>query len=191
VLSALPILKLFQLAVYTLYSSQCPWKEQMQARYMLMLLVTIATIYQTVMVCILLSIAKGWFVSRSLLSQDALSTVTLFMGGVYLCYSAFYVSVNVDEIRNTILVALDVLYMVLFVALIKFSLKTKEFIDDQATMYVRENAEQLIPQIRLKQHFLSVFIWIGSIYFLGEIIMNGIVPVIKYGMSSQGGDTLT
>jgi hypothetical protein len=110
------------------------------------------------------------------------------MGGVYLCYSAFYVSANVDEIRNSILMALDLLYMVLFVALIKFSLKTKEFIDKQAAMYERDNAEQLIPQIKLKQHLLSVFIFMGSMYFLGEITMNGIVPVIKYGMNSH--DTL-
>lgn len=125
-LLALPTLKFMQLFVYTVYSSQCPWREQITARYMLMCLVTVATIYQTIMVCILMSVSKGWFVHRQNLSQDALSTVTLFMGGIYLCYSAFYVSVSVENIRNVVLVCLDLLYVFLFVCLVRFSWATKQ-----------------------------------------------------------------
>lgn len=81
------------------------------------------------MVCILLSIAKGWFIQRANLNQDALSVVTLFMGGVYLCYSAFYVSVNVQNIRSIVMVVIDILYVVLLFAVVKFTLETKAKID--------------------------------------------------------------
>jgi hypothetical protein len=63
------------------------------------------------------------------------------MGGIYLCYSAFYVSVSVENIRNVVLVCLDLLYTFLFVCLVRFSLCTKYQLDKMADTYERENAE--------------------------------------------------
>ena len=83
--------------IFALYVGQCPWTDQIQARYQLMALVTIATIYQTILVAILLLVAKGWNISRNSLPRNDLSSITLLMGGVYLTYSAFYVSENVKS----------------------------------------------------------------------------------------------
>jgi len=81
------------------------------------------------MVCIFLSISKGWFITRTVLTQEALSVITLAMGGVYLCYSAFYVSANVDNIRNIVLVCIDILYFVTLVAFVKFMLETQTIVN--------------------------------------------------------------
>jgi len=44
-LTAIPVLKLFQVTIYTAYTGSCPWDNQIQARYLLMALVTLSTIY--------------------------------------------------------------------------------------------------------------------------------------------------
>jgi len=113
-MSAPVVLKVFQVFIYAIYVGQCPWEDQIQARYQLMALVTIATIYQTLLVAVLLLIAKGWNIVRNQLSKNDLSSVTLLMGGVYLTYSAFYVSENVASMREIVSFFLNILYILLF-----------------------------------------------------------------------------
>lgn len=47
----------------------------------------------------------------------------MMMGAVYLTYSAYYVSVNVNGIKSLISMIINVLYIVLFVVVVKNSLK--------------------------------------------------------------------
>lgn len=44
-LLAIPSLKFVQVFIYGIYVGECPWSNQVQAKYMLMALVTVATIY--------------------------------------------------------------------------------------------------------------------------------------------------
>ena len=78
---------------------ECPWVNQIQARYMMMALVTISTIYQTVYIALILLVSKGWNVARNTLSRNDLSSITLLMGAVYLTYSAYYVSINISGMK--------------------------------------------------------------------------------------------
>lgn len=64
-----------------------------------MALVTISTIYQTVFIAIVLLISKGWNIARNSLTRNDLSSITLLMGAVYLTYSAYYVSMNIQGMR--------------------------------------------------------------------------------------------
>lgn len=47
----------------------------------------------------------------------------MMMGAVYLTYSAYYVSVNVNGIKSLISMIINILYIVLFVVVVKNSLK--------------------------------------------------------------------
>jgi hypothetical protein len=49
---------------YGTYVSLCPWGNQLQARYLMMILVTVSTIYQTVLLTYLLLLSKGWKIAR-------------------------------------------------------------------------------------------------------------------------------
>lgn len=80
----------------------------------MMALVTVSTIYQTVYVSILLLIAKGWILVRTNLSRQQATSVTMLMGAVYLTYSAYYVSVNVNGIKNMIAMVINILYVILY-----------------------------------------------------------------------------
>jgi hypothetical protein len=47
----------------------------------------------------MLLISKGWNVARSSLTRNDLSSITLLMGAVYLTYSAYYVSINIQGMK--------------------------------------------------------------------------------------------
>jgi hypothetical protein len=66
---------------------------------MIMILVTIATIYQTIVIALFLLISKGWNVSTMSVSRADMSSITLLMGAVYLTYSAYYVSINIEGLK--------------------------------------------------------------------------------------------
>ena len=53
-------MKLLQVTIYTAYTGSCPWDNQMQARYLLMALVTLSTVHQTIFISILLLLSKGY-----------------------------------------------------------------------------------------------------------------------------------
>lgn len=73
----------------------------------MMALVTISTIYQTVFIALILLVSKGWNVARTNLSRNDLSSITLLMGAVYLTYSAYYVSINIQGMKIFIGVSLS------------------------------------------------------------------------------------
>ena len=117
-------MKLCQVTIYAAYTGSCPWPNQISARYMIMSLVTLSTIYQTVFISIMLLLCKGWSFARSNLSREDLSTVTLTMGAVYLVYSAFYVSLNVDGLQFVMSVMLNSLYVMLLILVGKNCIET-------------------------------------------------------------------
>jgi hypothetical protein len=93
---------------------------------MMMALVTISTIYQTVFVALILLVSKGWNVARTSLSRNDLSSITLLMGAVYLTYSAYYVSINIQGMKLFIGFILNILYLGLFVVVIKNTMETRQ-----------------------------------------------------------------
>lgn len=56
--------------------------------------VTTSTIYQTILMTVILLVGKGWLIARSTLSRKDSSTLTVFMAITYLFNSAYYVSFN-------------------------------------------------------------------------------------------------
>lgn len=94
-----PVLKLIQVFLYGIYVGDCPWMNQLKARYLMMGLFTVSTIHQTVFIAFLLLLSKGWKIARQHLTRGDMSTFTLLMGAVYLTYSAYYVSVNIPGMR--------------------------------------------------------------------------------------------
>jgi len=117
--------------IYTAYTGSCPWDNQMQARYLLMALVTLSTVHQTIFISILLLLSKGYQIARSSLARQDLSTITLMMGAIYLVYSAFYVSINIEGMKLFISILLNALYLILMVIVLKNSTETRNLLKAQ------------------------------------------------------------
>ena len=96
-----------------------------------MALVTLSTIYQTIFISIILLLSKGWSIARSSLARHDLSTITLMMGAIYLVYSAFYVSINIEGMKLFISVVLNALYLILMVVVLKSALETRSLLKAQ------------------------------------------------------------
>lgn len=65
----------------------------------MMALVTVSTMYQTILIAYILMMSKGWKIVRHSLPRGDLSTFTLLMGSVYMTYSAYYVSINISSMK--------------------------------------------------------------------------------------------
>jgi hypothetical protein len=63
----------------------------------MMTVVTVATVYQALLVVFLLLLSKGWKIARQSLYRADVSNYIIMMGSVYLCYSAFYVSISIKS----------------------------------------------------------------------------------------------
>ena len=127
-LIAIPVLKLAYVTIYAIYCGSCPWRNHVQARYYVMALITISTIYQTLFISILLLLSKGWTIARSTLARQDLSTITLIMGAIYLVYSAFYVSINIEGMKLFISVILNALYLILMFIVLKNTHETRSML---------------------------------------------------------------
>mmetsp|Transcript_23499 Transcript_23499/g.23159 ORF Transcript_23499/g.23159 Transcript_23499/m.23159 type:complete len:192 (+) Transcript_23499:758-1333(+) len=146
---------------------------------MLMALVTISTIYQTVYIALILLMSKGWNISRNTLSRNDLSSITLLMGAVYLSYSAYYVSVNIQGMKIFIGFILNLLYLVLFIVVAKNILDARANLREQLSIVRNNEVRSLQACIQLKISIMSNFFVISSIYFTWEIIVNGLIPTFS------------
>ena len=177
-LTVIPLMKLIQVTCYTAYAGSCPWQNQVMARYLLMCLVTLSTIYQTVFVSILLMMSKGWSIARSSLSRDDLSLITLIMGSIYLVYSAFYISISVDGMRIFITAVLNVLYLIVMVIVLKNCCETRMLLKAQQKCIHENEIDQLKPSIDLKVSIMTKYMVISFLYFSCEIFLNGVMPSV-------------
>lgn len=98
-LMILPILKFIYTYMYGSYVSSCPWPDQMEARYKLMIVVTVSTLYQTMIVAFLMLLSKGWKIVRDRLPRGEVSKFTMILGTVYITFSAYFVAVNFSEMK--------------------------------------------------------------------------------------------
>ena len=91
-------------------------------KYIMMALVTVSTIYHSVFQALMILISEGWTIIRGHLSRSQATYITLLMGSVYLAYSAYYISSSSSNVRNTISMIINMLYVLLFVIVIRNSL---------------------------------------------------------------------
>lgn len=178
-LLVIPAFKLMRVLIYGMYIGECPWKDQLTARYLMMALVTVSTIYQTVFVALLLLISKGWVLMRGNLSRSQATSTTMLMGAVYLTYSAYYVSVSANGVKNFIGMILNVLYICIFVIVLRNSVMALRILKLHYTIISQNEVASLQESVMLKIGMMRKFIVIASAYFVFEILIHGIVPLLK------------
>jgi hypothetical protein len=79
----------------------------------MMMIVTMATVYQAILVTFLLLLSKGWKIARQSIRRNDISNFTITMGSVYLCYSAFYVSLSIPAMYFFLNVRILLINMIL------------------------------------------------------------------------------
>lgn len=128
VLLLVPVFKFLSLLTFTVYAAQCPWHNQIEAKYLSMAFITLSTVYRTIFVTIILLLCKGWHVCRLTIPRHDVSTLTVLMGATYLCNSAYYVSVNSPNLELSVTIILNVLNSGLFIICLKNSIQVTQFL---------------------------------------------------------------
>jgi len=127
----------------------------------------------------LLLLSKGWSIARSSLARQDLSTITLMMGAIYLVYSAFYVSINIEGMKLFISIVLNALYLVLMIIVLKNAHETRNLLKVQQRCIHDNEIDQLRPSVDLKVSIMTQFIVIAVFYFGFELVINGLIPSVE------------
>jgi hypothetical protein len=108
----LPLLKCMEVFLEGGYLSYCPFYSVSNngLQYMQMARISIITITYTVFLSYLYLICKGWQTTISQLSRNQATNLTMIMGGVYLMYSAFFLSIDFYTIFIIMNVCMVLLY---------------------------------------------------------------------------------
>ena len=144
-----------------------------------MALVTLSTIYQTIFISLILLLSKGWSIARSSLARQDLSTITLMMGAIYLVYSAFYVSINIEGMKLFISVVLNALYLILMIIVLKNAIETRTLLRAQQQVIHENDIFQLMDAVNLQVSIMNKFICIAILYFSFELVINGLIPSVE------------
>lgn len=101
------------------------------------------------------------------------------MGAVYLTYSAYYVSINIAGMKLFIGFILNLLYLVLFIVVVKNTLETRSNLRIQYSIVRTNEVRQLFEAVQLKLQMMNKFFVVACFYFLYELIINGILPTFN------------
>lgn len=101
------------------------------------------------------------------------------MGAVYLTYSAYYVSVNVNGIKNLIGMIINLLYLALFILILRNSLFVLRILKMHFEIVRNNEVFSLQTTLDLKISMITKFIFIASAYFLFELVVHGIIPLLR------------
>jgi len=81
--------------------------------------ISVITIAYTVYLSIFYLLCKGWQTTAAQLNRQQATNLTMIMGGVYLAYSAYFLSLDFETIYMIMNITLLILYIVLGVTYIR------------------------------------------------------------------------
>ena len=92
-MTAVPILKLLDNLLLSIYTYMCPWESQLLLiRYFQMIQIAVSTIDETLILAFVLLMCQGLSTVRFSLTRNQATTITILMGVTYLAYSAYFVT---------------------------------------------------------------------------------------------------
>jgi hypothetical protein len=99
------------------------------------------------------------------------------MGSVYLSYSAFYISSSNPNIRNTISMIINMLYVLLFVIVMRNSLNVLALLRVHYQIVRNSDAGVLEANLQLKISMMKKFMLLMIMYYFYEVVIYGIIPM--------------
>lgn len=137
--------------------------------------ISVITITYTVFLSFLYLVCKGWQTTISSLSRNQATNLTMIMGGVYLTYSAYFLSVDFETIyiiMNCVMVAL---YGGLAYVYARNSLENISLCNSYINEMVDGEANIMRDSLLIKRTMLR-WICVGSTGFcLTKIILYGVI----------------
>ena len=181
ILMVIPCLKLADSFSYYLFINQCPWateKDEFAAKYLIMALVTLSSVYQAIAVGIFMTLSWGWVLLNTQIDREVATSVTVTMGITYLCHSAYYVSLPNSAFRGFMEWFMVFLYCYIFYFCMKYLIRCLAITDKLLSYLNRNRVWSLLPATELKSSMLRQYLVIMTLFFCEWVIFQGLIPAI-------------
>jgi hypothetical protein len=109
----LPALKTLEVFLDGCFLSMCPWYGQpneTSIQYVQMARISVITICYTAFLAFFYILSKGWGTTAVQLSRNQATNLTMIMGGVYLAYSAYFLSIDFSVVYTVMNIIMVLLY---------------------------------------------------------------------------------
>lgn len=143
-----------------------------------MALVTVSSIYQSLAIGIFMILSTGWSLLHYQMSRDYATRVTVLMGVTYLSYSAYYVSIPNSPFRIFMEVFLIFSYSYIFYISMIFLTKTLSLLNRLYKFMENNNVQHLLESTLLKCHMIDNFMYISVLFFISQIVFQGLIPLV-------------
>jgi hypothetical protein len=106
-------MKAMESLINSLYLDSCPWVSQtnLTEKYIDMARISIVTFAYTVLLAFLYLLSKGWQTLQFQMSRSQATQCLVIMGSAYLCYSAYFLSTDFEEIKRIMKVVMAAFYL--------------------------------------------------------------------------------
>lgn len=179
----LPSLKCLEVFLDACFLSMCPWYGQPNEsaiQYIQMARISVITICYTAFLAFFYVLAKGWGTTSVQLNRNQATNLTMIMGGVYLAYSAYFLSLDFAAVYMTMNIIMVLLYGLLGLSYYRSCMANIKKID-QNLAFMAQNDENIMKDSLLIKRSMLIGIMIGTVFFC-------ITNVLDYGVSNNFGD---
>ena len=109
ILFLVPCCKFLECFINGLFYSDCPWlgAQDPGEKYLEMARISIITVVYTMMLALFYIMARGWQTLIFQMTRNQATSLTMIMGGVYLCYSAYFLSSDFSGVSGFMKVRLQ------------------------------------------------------------------------------------
>lgn len=142
--------------------------------------ISVITICYTAFLAFFYIMAKGWGTTAVQLSRNQATNLTMIMGGVYLAYSAYFLSLDFSLVYTIMNIIMVLLYLGLGINFYRSCKGSIEKIDQNLGFMDRENENIMRDSLVIKRSML-IGIMLGTCLFC-------FTKVFDYGLSNNLGD---
>ena len=138
--------------------------------------ISVITIAYTVFIAFFYILTKGWQTTISRLNRNQATNLTMIMGGIYLCYSAYFLSTDFEAIYVAMNIILLIVYLALAISFCRSSRNNMKLIAAHRTEEGVDNIMQ--PSLRIKYTMLKYMGVAGIGYALCKAVHYGVINML-------------
>mmetsp|Transcript_21747 Transcript_21747/g.20866 ORF Transcript_21747/g.20866 Transcript_21747/m.20866 type:complete len:378 (+) Transcript_21747:443-1576(+) len=184
ILMLFPICKALETMINGFFAKDCPWTSQTDTseKYVEMARISIVTISYTIFLAILYLMSKGWNTIMFQMSRSQATYLTMIMGGVYLAYSAYFLSNGFTGVLYFMLAVMILMYALMGIVNSKNIIQCIKLLQSFITQSNNDeivDTQLMLPQLKLKKSILIKFLFITMGYYLLKVVLYMIFAISK------------
>lgn len=179
----LPSLKALEVLLDGCFLNMCPWygnPNETSIQYVQMARISVITICYTAFLAFFYILSKGWGTTAIQLNRNQATNLTMIMGGVYLAYSAYFLSLDFSVVYTVMNIIMVLLYVGLGLTYFRSCMANIKKIDANLAFMAR-NEENIMRDSLVIKRSMLIGVMLGTVLF-------SITKALDYGVNNNLGD---